>query len=84
MPFGLHDVREGMKQLDAIGTRHIGFGKGHGRDKESDDVIPTNTNPPQGQGKHKRKRTTEKEVIPTNKPVLPYLDIANDPYFIKA
>ena len=37
MPFGLNDVvqgvKEGIKRLDAIGTRRIGFGKGQGREK---------------------------------------------------
>ena len=38
-----------------------------------------------GQGKNTRKRKeAAKEVIPTNKPLMPYFDIPNDPYFIKS
>ena len=53
-------------------------------DEDADPVWDAMIKELQGQGEDKRKRNKEKEVIPTNKPLLSYFDIANDPFFIKA
>ena len=38
----------------------------------------------QGKGKNTMKKKEAKVVIQTSEPVLPYLDISSDPYFIKS
>ena len=74
-PFGVHDVENmGMRKINLNIADAV---------KELQQVEDYTTFL-LGQGKNTRKmKEAAKEVIPTNKPLMPYFDISNDPYFIK-
>ena len=70
---------------EVIDTRSIPRSSSAAAAIQPDEEEPETLQPGQGlRGRGKRKKKVAKEAIPTNKPILPYFDIANDPYFIKA